>query len=167
MQTLKSLILKLDGARPGCCCTPQISFPYSRMCHLFRFSFLPWWKCPVQSQGQLQNVWDFILPRVRSGNLGQMQKWSSLSGLHRRGLIERLSVLPLICETAQSKTTNIHLASPFGVWSCGFALSTAMCFGSLILPSVIFLLKVNLNLHYIIKVVKRFLKPILLFSASL
>lgn len=41
------------------------------MCHLFRFSFLPWWKCPVQSQGQLQNVWDFILPRVRSRNLSQ------------------------------------------------------------------------------------------------
>lgn len=112
MQTLKSLILKLDGARAGCRCTPQISFPYTRMCHLFRFSFLPWWKCPVQSQGQLQNVWDFILPRVRSGNLGQLLKCSSLSVQHRRGLAEWLSVLPLICETTQSKTTNIHLAFP-------------------------------------------------------
>lgn len=43
----------------------------------------------------------------------------------------------------------------------------AELFGARLLPSVAFLLKVRLNLHHIIKVVKRFLKPILSKSRGL
>lgn len=157
MQTLKSLILKLDGARAGRRCAPQISFPYTRMCHLFRFSFLPWWKCPVQSQGQLQNVWDFILPRVRSGNLSQTYKMEqSVSKAPRtsRSVAVRAATQRVRQRRARS-LISIWL-SPVSAKGAAL-LPRPVCFGGLLLPSVTFRLKINLNLHYFIRAVKRFL----------
>lgn len=93
-------------------------------------------------------------------------KWSSLSVKHWRRFVEWLSELPLTCETTQSKISNIHLAFPISIWGCSFVSLTHVLFGSLLLPSVTFLLKINQNLHYIIRAVKRFLNPFLLFSTS-
>lgn len=73
------------------------------MCHLLCFCFLPWWKCPGQPQEQLQNVWDFILPRVRSRNFSQnVEIEQSVSKAPKIHLREQLSELPLSYETMQS-----------------------------------------------------------------
>lgn len=139
MQTLKSLILKLDGVGAGCRCTPQISFPYTRMCHLFRFSFLPWWKCPVQSQGQLQNVWDFILPRVRNGNLSQnVEMEQSVSKALKKSRRVTVRAATQLWDNAESEITNLHLAFPINVWGCSFASLTHVCFGSMFPPKCYF-----------------------------
>lgn len=69
------------------------------------------------------------------------------------------------CQSCHSSVRQRRARSLMSTWlfPSPFASLTHVCFGRRCLPSVAFLLKINLNVHYIIRVVKRFLKPILLF----
>lgn len=89
------------------------------MCHLFRSSLLPWrWKCPVESRGQLHYVWDFILPRVRRGNVSQIVETKQSVSLWKPP-----SALPLSHKATHNYITIITWPSPACFVSAHYSLS--------------------------------------------